>query len=121
MYYHNTVTDETSWTRPGSAVEHALLTSYAQDEIDAWAIEWSESGGTIPKALKKACRQLKIKKGDLEEWLELAAGARKQAESNAPVKSLRRSHTMGTTSMRAELRNTPTSMVARSAGRSFEI
>ena len=74
IYFHNTVTDETSWTRPGSAVEQALLTSYAQDEIDAWAREWSESGRTIPKGLKKACKQLKIKKGDLEEWLELTAG-----------------------------------------------
>ena len=99
------------FARPGSAVEQALLISHAQDEIDAWAREWSESGRTIPKGLKKACKQLKIKKGDLQEWLELAAIGRANEQALKPTgqqlgaqtQSLRRSQTMGTRTMRAEL------------------
>ena len=79
-YYHNTVTNETRWTRPGGEVEKVLLTAYAQAEMDGWVREWSETGETtIPKSLKRACKQLKIKKSKLEEWLRLAAASQKRA------------------------------------------
>ena len=113
-YYHNTVTDETSWTRPGSEVEEALLTTYTKEEMGAWVREWSETGETtIPKGLKRACKQLSIEKSKCEEWLRLRLKAQKQPSKAAertgrprpgvPTTGLRRSQTMGTTTMRSEL------------------
>ena len=86
VFYHNTVTNETTWTRPGSEVEEVLLTTYAQEDLDAWVREWSETGETtVPKSLKKACKQLKIKKNKLEEWLKLAAVSQKKRRSPRSV------------------------------------
>ena len=47
-----------------------LLAIYSEEEIDALVHEWVEAGKMIPKGLKKACKELKIKKKDVEEWLE---------------------------------------------------
>ena len=102
-YYHNTVTNETRWTRPGGEVEKVLLTAYAQAEMDGWVREWSETGETtIPKSLKRACKQLKIKKSKLEEWLRLAAASQKRASratrselSLMPATSLIKGHKGG--------------------------
>ena len=70
-------------TTAGSKVEEALLTACTQGEINAWVREWSDAAETtIPKSLKKACKQLKISKGKLEEWLKIA-GAQQQASKAA--------------------------------------
>ena len=58
-----------------SKVVRTLRTISEQHEIDAWSAEWFETG-KIPKGLKKACKQLKIDKRDLEEWLRLASQSR---------------------------------------------
>ena len=48
----------------------ALLATYSEEEVEALVHEWTEAGKIIPKGLKKACKELKIKKKDVEEWLE---------------------------------------------------
>ena len=82
--------------------------------MGAWVREWSETGETtIPKGLKRACKQLSIEKSKCEEWLRLRLKAQKQPSKAAertgrprpgvPTTGLRRSQTMGTTTMRSEL------------------
>ena len=132
IYYHNTVTDETRWTHPGTAVKETLLSTYGEDEINAWARAWSETEGRIPKGLKKACKQLEIKKDDVEEWLKREAHVNKQASKvTSPQSGMlsrespRRRQTMDMTTIRAQLGTAaPMGLFARTAGgtkRSAEI
>ena len=78
---------ELSGSKGGSGVGEALLTACTQEEINVWVREWSDAAETtIPKSLKKACKQLKISKGKLEEWLKIATAqqeASKAAERTA--------------------------------------